>query len=118
MASAASLRKWLFRDFRRVSALIFIIAVPLLISYFEWSPPHPASAGRSTKNNNENKRNYDGLIFIPTDRPNICWELIFDNRTGELRDNGYVKCESIAAINETNSFERMRLHEVGRAFRH
>jgi len=120
MASAASIRKWLFRDLWRVSALIalFIIIVPLLISYFVWSPPQIASAARSTKNHNANKRIYDGLIFIPTERPNICWELIFDNRTGEMRDNGYAKCESVAAINETDSFERTRLREVGKAFRH
>ena len=119
MASAASLRKWFFRDFRRISVLIafFVITIPLLIFYFEWSPPRPASNARSTKTDKKSQRIYDGLIFIPTDRPNICWELIFDNRTGELRDNGYTKCESIGPINETDSFERTRLQEVGRAFR-
>ena len=120
MASRVSSRRWLLREIPQTYVLLVLVAfVVAIFTYFiDWSTVRRESAVQPNNDNNEQR--YTGSIIIPTGR-DMCWTMMFDNRTGKLRENGYVKCEEaerqFAEKNPPRGAEMVRLREVGKAFR-
>ena len=125
MASHISSRSWLLRDMRRAYVLLVLVAfVASFLSYFvDWSEKREAAMSSQPNNTDKDngERRYTGSIFIPT-RGNLCRELMLDNRTGKMRDNGTVKCDEatpqFTTKNSPEGLDMMRLRAVGNAFRH
>ena len=119
MASRASTCRWFFRDLPRSYVVIAVSAavVAVIALGIDWSRAPPrAIATRSAKADDELR--YRGSIIVPTNTAGICWMMTMDNRTGNLADGGYHKCQpdaSRAAPKEP--VEVTRLRAVGNAFR-
>ena len=126
MASPKSYRRRFLRDLWQGS-VVFVCAAGVvggLIHFVDWSQvwPDPGSRSQgsiSSQRNNEHR--YSGSIILPA-RGGRCWEAMFDNRTGRIIDNGDVECNKAALefseTNQVQDFDAIRLHEVGKAFRH
>jgi hypothetical protein len=117
MASHVSYRHWLLRDIRPTYVLLVMVAfVAAIFAYFiDWSPVRRESAV-PPKNDNIEQR-YTGSVIIHTGG-DLCWTFMLDNRTGNMRDGGYSKCdEATRQFAVKNSPEEIRLREVGKAFR-
>jgi hypothetical protein len=117
MASHVSSRRWLLRDIRPTYVLLVMVAfVVVIVAYFiDWSPVRRESAV-PPKNDNIEQR-YTGSVIIQTGR-DLCWTFMFDNRTGNMRDGGYSKCdEATRQFADKLSPEGARLRDVGKAFR-
>jgi hypothetical protein len=117
MAPHVSSRRWLLREIRPAYVPLVLVAfVVAIVTYFiDWSTVRRESAVRPKSDNIEQR--YTGSIIIPTGG-DICWAFILDNRTGNMRDGGYSKCEEATRqFAAKNSTEEIRLREVGKAFR-
>ena len=117
MASRVSSRHWLLRDIRPTYVLLVMVAfVVVIFAYFiDWSPVRRESAV-PPKNDNIEQR-YTGSVIIHTGG-DLCWTFILDNRTGNMRDGGYSKCDEVTRqFAEKLSPEGARLRDVGKAFR-
>jgi hypothetical protein len=121
VASRKSSRRWLLREIRPAYVLAISAAVVISIfTYFiDWSTVRP---GRKVPAKNDNiEQRYSGSIIVPMGG-NMCSNFILDNRTGNVRDGGYSKCdEATPQFDEKHPHENMdmlRLREVGKAFRH
>jgi hypothetical protein len=105
------------RDIRQSYVLLVLVAfVVVILAYFiDWSTVRRGSAVRPKNDNTEQR--YTGSLIIPTDG-GVCWTSILDNRSGNVRDGGYFKCdEATRQFAKTISPEGTRLREVGKAFR-
>src|SRR5664280_3091290 len=122
MASHVSSRRWLLREIRPAYVLLVLVAfVVAIFAYFiDWFPVRRESAVRPRLNNGNNdniEQRYTGSVIIPTGG-DLCWTFMLDNRTGNMRDGGYSKCNEITRqFDKTISPERARLRDVGKAFR-
>ena len=120
MASRVSSHRWLLRDIRPAYVLLVLVALVVAsFAYFiDWSPVRRESAARPTPDNIE--QHYAGSIIVPTGKAE-CWTFILNNRTGNMQDGGYSKCDEamrqLARINPREGMDMLRLHEVGKAFR-
>jgi hypothetical protein len=117
MVSRASYRHWLLRDIRPTYVLLVMVAfVVVIVAYFiDWSPVRRESVV-PPKNDNIEQR-YTGSVIIHTGG-DLCWIFILDNRTGNMRDGGYSKCDEATRQSAAKlSPEGARLRDVGKAFR-
>jgi hypothetical protein len=117
MASHVSSRRWLLREIRPAYVLLVLVAfVVAIVTYFiDWSTVRRESAV-PPKNDNIEQR-YTGSVIIHTGG-DLCWTFMLDNRTGNIRDGGYSKCdEATRQFAAKNSLEEIRLRDVGKAFR-
>jgi hypothetical protein len=117
MASHVSSRRWLLREIRPTYVLLVLVAfVVIIFAYFiDWSPVRRESAVPPKYDNIEQR--YTGSVIIHTGG-DLCWTFMLDNRTGNMRDGGYSKCdEATRQFAAKNSAEEIRLREVGKAFR-
>jgi len=77
------------------------------------APPQADDASLATR--------YTGSIMVDPPRGELCWERIFDNRTGRMWDNGYVKCDTqpaqVVGASQRAMLNVWRMQEVGKAFR-
>ena len=124
MALRASTSRWFFRDLPR-SYVVIAVAVPAaaLVGFgINWSSPPPPAATAVTvvqPAKAVDEQRYRGSIIFPTNQDGICLTLILDNRTGNLTDGGYGKCEADKprrVVKEPD--EQARLRALGSAFRH
>ena len=120
MALRTSTSRWFFRDLPRsyVALAVSAAAAALVAFSIDWSrpPSPPAGATRSAKVDDE--QHYRGSIILPTDIAGVCWTITMDNRTGNLADGGYGKCQPDkprAAPKEPP--QQTRLRALGSAFR-
>jgi hypothetical protein len=77
------------RQIAVLAALAGVLAVGLVAAgefEFARSPPKPVSVPSDDEI-------YTGSILYVPDEGKICRQLLFDNRTGRMRDNGLVDCE-------------------------
>ena len=81
--------------------------------------PRRERAARPANGNGE--QGYTGSIIIPTGE-GLCWRYILDNRTGGIRYDGHPRCVEATRQSDAKktreSMEKLRLREVGKAFRH
>jgi hypothetical protein len=127
MASRALSRRWFLRDLPRAYViLVWAAFVAAILAYFiDWSPPirreTAAQPQQTAVNSDTVEKLYSGSILIPTRRHDQCWEIMFDNRTGYMRNGGYVNCNKAALqmpeLKLPPSAEMTRLREVRKAFR-
>jgi hypothetical protein len=111
-----------WRDLTRAYVLLVIAALGALLlvwlSHHWTQSPHAAVAAAKPGEASDAGR-YTGSIMTEPPRGDLCWERIFDNRTGTMWDNGYVKCDTepaqVAGSSQRRGLERLR--EVGKAFR-
>jgi hypothetical protein len=121
MASRASSRRWLLREIRQSYVLLVLVAfvVAIFIYFIDWSTVRRESAVQPNNDNIEQR--YTGSIIIPTGGDQ-CWAFMLDNHTGNMRDEGYFKCdEAMRQFAEKilpAGADMTRLREVGKAFRH
>ena len=125
MASRVSSHRWLLREIRPAYVLLVLVAfVVAIFSYFiDWSTVRSDSAARPNSDNKNNniEQHYAGSIIIPMGR-RLCWTFILNNRTGNMLDGGYLKCDEtarqFAGNNPHEGMDMLRMREVGKAFRH
>jgi hypothetical protein len=129
MASRVSSHRWLLREIRPAYVLLVLVAfVVAIFSYFiDWSSVRRESAARPNSGNAARpkgkniEQHYTGSIIIPTGK-GLCWTFILNNRTGNMLDGGYLKCDEamrqFAGNNPHEGMDTLRLREVGKAFRH
>ena len=63
---------------------------------------------------------YTGSILFPSDDETMCHQLLFDNRTGQFKDNGTVDCQKAYYRGTTRSpmqWSSMRAQVIGESFR-
>ncbi len=121
MASPVLFHRWLLREIPQAYVLLVLVAfVVAIFTYFiDWSTVRRESTVQPKNDNNEQR--YTGSIIVPTGR-DMCWTIMLDNRTGKLRENGYVKCDEAERqfVEKTppRGAEMMRLRDVSKVFRH
>ena len=126
MAVSVASHHQLLRDLSRAYVLLvgaaFTAFLLIYLSCYWSSPTHHAREAGALADDASAATRYTGSIMIDPPRGELCWERIFDNRTGRMWDNGYVKCETkqaqLADDNQRVGMDVWRLHEVGKAFRH
>jgi hypothetical protein len=109
------------RDLTRAYVLLVSAAATafllVFLSYYFSPVPHPALQ----PNEAETATRYTGSIMTDEPRGDLCWERVFDNRTGRMWDIGYVKCDTQPAEltdpNHRTVLNMWRVQEVGKAFR-
>ena len=127
MASRTFSRRWFLRDLPRAYVIfVWTAFIAAILAYFiDWAPPirreTAAQPQQTAAVNNNDEKLYSGSILVPTRRHDQCWEIMFDNRTGKMRDGGYVNCDKatlhMPELQLPASVEMTRLREVGKAFR-
>ena len=63
---------------------------------------------------------YTGSILFPSEDETRCHQLLFDNRTGQFKDNGTVDCQKAYYRGTTRSpmhWSSMRAQVIGESFR-
>ncbi len=121
MASHVSSRRWLLREIRPAYVLLISLAfvITILAYFIDWSTVRRERVVRPTNDNAEQR--YNGSVIVPAGG-GMCSTFILDNRTGNVRDGGYSKCdEATRQFDEKHPHENtdmLRLREVGKAFRH
>jgi hypothetical protein len=125
MASRVLRRRQFLRDLPRAYALLSCAAFGMTLLIFllhHWSLVPRESAATEQINDTDNDKRYAGSIMIDPPRGEMCWERIFDNRTGNIRENGYVKCNNRppqrSDDNQPHGLGDSRLNEIGKTFRH
>lgn len=127
MASHASSRRWLRRQIRPAYVVVVSLAlIAAILTYFvDWptfvSGPIVRHERVAQPKDEDVERRYTGSIIIPTGE-GLCWRYILDNRTGGIRYDGHPRCVEATRQSDAKktreSMEKLRLREVGKAFRH
>jgi hypothetical protein len=122
MGSRVSSRRRLLREIARGFVLLGSAAAMagIFIYFVDWSAVRRDATARpqSTAGKNDNgDQLYTGAILVPT-RGALCWEGLFDNRTGRMTDKGDVNCAeaSHAGKNPPQGMDAVRLRTIGKAF--
>ena len=124
MASRLTSRRWFLRDLSRNYRLLGMAALGIaILTYFiDWTPVRHETSVKPDLNiapNAKNEQQFTGSIIFPI-RGNLCRQIILDNRTWNMSEKGYVKCdEAISELEEKNKVESgdvKRLQSVSRAF--
>jgi hypothetical protein len=122
MGSRGSSRRRLLRDIAQ-SFVVFGWAVAMagvLIYFVDWSAVRREAAARPPSHSGKSDDLlYTGAIFVPT-RGALCWEGMFDNRTGRMTDKGFVNCGNGTSHRAGNDppqgMDAVRLRTIGKAF--
>ena len=123
MASRLNRRHFL-RDLPHTYVVLFCAAVGVSLLMFlalYSSPARRGSAVSPQLHDVNTDERYAGSIMVDPPRGDMCRERIFDNRTGNMWDNGYVKCRDLYAPpkkHHPSGMDASRLRDVGKAFRH
>jgi hypothetical protein len=127
MASHASSRRWLSRQIRPAYVVVVSLAfIAAILTYFvDWptivSGPSVHRERVAQPKNDDVEQRYTGSIIIPTGE-GLCWRYVLDNRTGNIRYEGHPRCveatRQFDAKKTRESIDKLRLREVGKAFRH
>lgn len=127
MASRASSAHWIWRDLRLSFVVLVVGALSIgAILYFNgWFASHRhwtelLFRPQSVAQVNTDELYTGSLIMVPS-RGDKCWQLLFDNRTGRMTDNGPVNCyEAVSQLleEEKNAVTpSKRIHVISNAFR-
>jgi len=77
--------------------------------------PEPAQAAVAWNGSGQ----YTGAIMSVPDEGNNCRQILFNNRSGQFTDNGYVNCEQLSGWVATASLQRFpnaRLRDISNSF--
>ena len=127
MALHASSRRWLRRQIRPAYVVVVSLAlIAAILTYFvDWPTFVSGPIARRERvvqpKDDDVEGRYTGSIIIPTGE-GLCWRYILDNRTGDIRYGGHPRCveatRQFDSKKTRESVEKLRLREVGKAFRH
>jgi hypothetical protein len=121
MVTPVSPRHWGLREVRQTYLLHILVALAVFtfIYFIGWSAAQREELVRSDTANFEQR--FAGSVVVPAGN-DLCRGFVLDNRTGDIRDGGYIKCAE--AMRQSDSqysrqgMDMLRLREVGNAFRH
>ncbi len=119
MVSRVSHRRWFLRDLPQTAIVLgcAVFIVGLLIYAIDWSSLRQDTTVRRQPNGGNGEQPYTGSIILPM-RGKLCWEGLFDNRTGRMIDKGNVNCdEATHHLAEKDQPAVTHLRAVGKAFR-
>ena len=113
------------RDLTRAYVLLLGAAAAAFLLFYlssSWVPTPRLAEPPPVADDATPATRYTGSIMVDPPRGELCWERIFDNRTGRMWDNGYVKCDTqpaqlADARNAPAILNAWRMQEVGKAFR-
>jgi hypothetical protein len=126
MASRAPSARWLWRDLR-LSLVVLVVgafSIGAILYFSGWMPSQRHLAGLLFKPDGGPQVNHDELytgsvILVPA-RGEQCWQLLFDNRTGTMRENGHINCyEVVSQLEEEKNAvtPSKRINVISNAFR-
>lgn len=131
MASRVSSKSSMWRDLPNAKLVLAWMALGIsIIFYFsDWSPPwriaivvRPQISSPARNKISNDGEIYTGSILFTPRHGDQCLKRTFDNRTGEMRDNGSVACDVVAprekTKNTTVGMAAMRMRAIGEALRH
>lgn len=119
MAARAKVH-WLWRDLRLVYVLLVWAAFGLSLFYFfnGGIMLHGAAPPPVAQNDDEI---YTGSIVVVPPRGDQCWQMMLDNRTGRMWENGYVDCyravRELAENKRSGAISSIRIQSISNAFR-
>ncbi len=93
---------------------VFAVAFLIMNPKGPFRTPHPAESEADAEL-------YTGTIQLAPTRSNLCRQLAFDNRTGELHDKGSSPCDQLAAAangGEPERYWRNNIERVREGFIH
>jgi hypothetical protein len=119
--------RWLWRDLRLVYVLLVWAAFGFSLFFFfsgnifsggftlHGKAPEPAQQAQS------DDEIYTGSIIIVPPRGDQCWQMMLDNRTGRMWENGYVDCyvavRQLAENKRSGAISTIRIRSIMDAFR-
>jgi hypothetical protein len=119
--------RWLWRDLRLVYVLLVLAAFGFSLFFFfsgnifsggfmlRVKAPEPAQQAQS------DDEIYTGSIIIVPPRGDQCWQMMLDNRTGRMWENGYVDCyvavRQFAENKRSGAISTIRIRSIMDAFR-
>lgn len=122
MGSRISSRRRLLREIARGFVLLGCAAAMagIFIYFVDWSAVRREATARPQSHSGKtDDLLYTGAILVPT-RGALCWEGMFDNRTGKMTDKGFVNCGNgtshLAGNNPPQGMDAVRLRTIGKAF--
>jgi hypothetical protein len=121
MASGRSSVGWFWRDFRLSAIFVWAAFGVSLMLYFNVPKSIMAQHNSKIIAQPDNDTLYTGSIIVVPSHGNLCWQRMFDNRTGNIWDNGYPNCDEVVSqlIEQRHSkaISSIRLHAISDAFR-
>jgi len=118
-----SQRQWMLRDIPRTYVLLVWLAfgAAILIYSTDWHPSgwtalrQEATAPKPPVSVIEQ---YTGSVIIVPTRGEDCRQIMLDNRTGRMWDNGVVNCYQAVsrAEKERSGMSSLRINAIGKAF--
>jgi hypothetical protein len=119
--------RWLWRDLRLVYVLLVWAAFALSFLFFfsgdifsggftlRGKPGVPPQQVQS------DDEIYTGSIIVVPPRGDQCWQMMLDNRTGRMWENGYVNCytavRQLAETKRSGAISSIRIQSISDAFR-
>ena len=119
--------RWLWRDLRLVYVLLVWAAFGFSLFFFfsgnifsggftlRGKAPGPPQQAQS------DDEIYTGSIIIVPPRGDQCWQMMLDNRTGRMWENGYVDCyvavRQLADNKRSGAISTIRIQSIMDAFR-
>lgn len=126
MARRAPSSRWLWRDLR-LSFVVLVfgaLSIGTMLYFTGWMPSQRnladllfASSSGPRVNNDEL---YTGSVILVPATGEQCWQLLFDNRTGTMREYGYINCYDVVSQLEEEknaATPSKRIHVISNAFR-
>lgn len=119
--------RWLWRDLRLVYVLLVWVAFSFSIFYFFGGgifgggiTLHGKAPGPSQQAQSDDEI-YTGSIIVVPPRGDQCWQMMLDNRTGRMWENGYVNCyvavRQLADSKRSGAISSIRIQSISDAFR-
>ena len=119
--------RWLWRDLRLVYVLLVwaVFGFSLFFFFsgdiFSGGFTLRGKAPDSTQQAQSDDEIYTGSIIIVPPRGNQCWQMMLDNRTGRMWENGYVDCyvavRELAENKRSGTISTIRIRSIMDAFR-
>jgi hypothetical protein len=124
----SSHRRWLLREVPHIVALFVWAAFGFaILTYFVDSASlqrwmlvaYRGTAAAKTQTDASNgQKPYNGSIFFVPPRGELCAEWMFDNRNGDMWDNGRVKCPGPPTPDKpSEGMSAQRMQAIGKAFK-
>jgi len=129
MASRVKVQ-WLWRDLRLLYVLLVWAAFGSSLFYFfnggimfqgaASVPPHRFASAPPPQTQSDDEI-YTGSVIVVPPRGDKCWQMMLDNRTGRMWENGYVDCyvavRELAENKRNGAISSVRMQSISNAFR-
>jgi|SRR6185437_3282948 len=120
MRSRKKPRRWFWRDVPFFYPVLVWIAFGAALLFYVSDWPLVPQQEAEKKPAIVDGEIYTGSIIVVPAGGDLCWQRMFDNRTGKQWDKGYVNCyEAVSDLNnkKSGSINSMRIKEISKTFR-